>query len=121
MNSSTSKPAASLGRGRPRSLQKAEAILLAACQNFGRDGYLNARVSNIARDAGVTKVTVYSWYDGKLGFVQGRTATNARWLALPDNCRGRGRLGPRRLYETGGAPTHEPGDVTRGNWSQAYA
>ena len=49
-------------RGRP---DKRRAIMRAANLVFGRDGYTRATVDAIAREAGVSKKTIYNHFDDK--------------------------------------------------------
>ncbi len=49
--------------GRPQS--KRERILRAATDVFAQSGYFNAKVSEIAREAGVADGTIYLYFDGK--------------------------------------------------------
>lgn len=51
--------------GRPKSDEKHRAILNAASELFMSDGYERASMDAIAADAGVSKQTVYSHFDGK--------------------------------------------------------
>ncbi len=46
-------------------VEKRRAIVLAANRVFGRDGYMRATVDAIAREAGVSKKTIYNHFDGK--------------------------------------------------------
>lgn len=46
-------------------VEKRRAIVLAANRVFGRDGYMRATVESIAREAGVSKKTIYNHFDGK--------------------------------------------------------
>jgi len=49
----------------PRSQTKRERILRAAIDVFAQNGYFNAKVSEIARAAGVADGTIYLYFDGK--------------------------------------------------------
>jgi TetR/AcrR family fatty acid metabolism transcriptional regulator len=49
----------------PRSQSKRERILRAATDVFAQSGYFNAKVSDIARAAGVADGTIYLYFDGK--------------------------------------------------------
>lgn len=51
--------------GRPLDTAKSEAILEAAISAFGRNGFDGSSIEAIAKDAGVSKVTVYSRFDDK--------------------------------------------------------
>ena len=58
----TSRPA---GPGRPKDLGKRAAILLAAKRMFVRDGFEGVSMDQIAAEAGVSKLTVYSHFGDK--------------------------------------------------------
>ncbi len=58
------KPAAS-GPGRPKDLGKRAAILEAAKQLFAREGFNGVSMDQIAAEAGVSKLTVYSHFGDK--------------------------------------------------------
>jgi len=49
----------------PRPQSKRERILRAAIEVFAQSGYFNAKVSEIARTAGVADGTIYLYFDGK--------------------------------------------------------
>src|ERR1700686_2096641 len=49
----------------PRPQSKRERILRAATDVFAQNGYFNAKVSEIARAAGVADGTIYLYFDGK--------------------------------------------------------
>ena len=49
----------------PRPQSKRERILRAATDVFAQSGYFNAKVSEIARAAGVADGTIYLYFDGK--------------------------------------------------------
>jgi len=49
----------------PRPPSKRERILRAAIEVFAQSGYFNAKVSEIARAAGVADGTIYLYFDGK--------------------------------------------------------
>jgi len=49
----------------PRPQSKRERILRAAIDVFAQSGYFNAKVSEIARAAGVADGTIYLYFDGK--------------------------------------------------------
>src|SRR5437868_14478642 len=48
-----------------RGTSKRERILRAAIEVFARNGYFNAKVSEIAKAAGVADGTIYLYFDGK--------------------------------------------------------
>lgn len=54
-------------RGRPADAAKRAAILLAASRQFFERGFAAASIEQIAADAGVSKVTVYSHFGDKRG------------------------------------------------------
>ncbi|MGD9603529.1 MAG: TetR/AcrR family transcriptional regulator [Gammaproteobacteria bacterium] len=56
--------------GRPKDPEKREAILLAAARLFLEQGFERTTVDAIATQAGVSKLTVYSHFDGKEGLFQ---------------------------------------------------
>jgi TetR/AcrR family transcriptional repressor of mexJK operon len=58
----TSKPS---GPGRPKDLGKRAAILDAAKRLFAREGFAGASMDQIAAEAGVSKLTVYSHFGDK--------------------------------------------------------
>jgi len=53
--------------GRPSDLAKREAILDVASRRFMEDGYAATSIEQIAADAGVSKVTIYSHFGDKRG------------------------------------------------------
>jgi AcrR family transcriptional regulator len=55
--------------GRPRSESAHRAVLAAAASLVGRDGYGRVTVEAIAREAGVSKQTVYRWWPTKAAIV----------------------------------------------------
>src|SRR2546427_7371236 len=55
-----------MGRAAEAPLQtKRERILRAATEVFAQNGYFNAKVSDIAKAAGVADGTIYLYFDGK--------------------------------------------------------
>ncbi|GAB5349939.1 TetR/AcrR family transcriptional regulator [Alteriqipengyuania sp. 357] len=52
-------------KGRPRSEETREAILLAALRLLVRDGYANLSIEGVAREAGTGKSTIYRWWKGR--------------------------------------------------------
>ena len=62
---SSSKP-----RGRPRSEESREAILIAALKILIRDGYEKLTMEGVAREAGTGKSTIYRWWKGRAGLAQ---------------------------------------------------
>ncbi len=63
MSKAAGKPAA----GRPKDLEKRQAILESAARLFLEQGFERTTVDAIAARAGVSKLTVYSHFDGKQG------------------------------------------------------
>jgi AcrR family transcriptional regulator len=59
----------SRGPGRPRSESARQAILAATTQLIGRDGYGRVTMEAIAREAGVSKQTLYRWWPTKAAIV----------------------------------------------------
>jgi AcrR family transcriptional regulator len=57
------------GPGRPRSESARQAILAATTRLIGHDGYGRVTMEAIARDAGVSKQTVYRWWPTKAAIV----------------------------------------------------
>jgi AcrR family transcriptional regulator len=57
------------GPGRPRSEYARQAILAATTHLIGQDGYGRVTMEAIARDAGVSKQTVYRWWPTKAAIV----------------------------------------------------
>ncbi len=57
------------GPGRPRSESAHRAILAAAARLIERDGYGRVTMEAIAREAGVSKQTVYRWWPTKAAIV----------------------------------------------------
>ncbi|HEV7842368.1 MAG TPA: TetR/AcrR family transcriptional regulator, partial [Pyrinomonadaceae bacterium] len=55
----------SLSTARPPVADKREAILRAATRVFAGNGYFNAKVADIAREAGVADGTVYLYFKSK--------------------------------------------------------
>src|SRR5260221_13871695 len=65
---STASPAATVTPAAPTAFagtSKRECILRAATDVFARNGYFNAKVSEIAKAAGVADGTIYLYFDGK--------------------------------------------------------
>ena len=60
----TKKPAA-MSRGRGKSQEKRQLIVKAASELFVEQGYSNTSMDTIAREAGVSKQTLYSHFGGK--------------------------------------------------------
>lgn len=53
------------GPGRPKDIEKAEAIMIAAGQLFIQNGFSNVTMDTIAKKAGVSKLTVYNHFGSK--------------------------------------------------------
>lgn len=59
----------SRGPGRPRSEPARRAVLAAAVQLIGEEGYGRVTMEGIAREAGVSKQTIYRWWPTKAAIV----------------------------------------------------
>jgi len=59
------QPATQVTSEIPQPASKRERILRAATDVFAQNGYFNAKVSEIARTAGVADGTIYLYFDGK--------------------------------------------------------
>jgi AcrR family transcriptional regulator len=59
----------SRGPGRPRSEPVRQAVLAAAVHLIGEDGYGRLTMEGIAREAGVSKQTLYRWWPTKAAIV----------------------------------------------------
>jgi AcrR family transcriptional regulator len=66
---STQSPSRSRSRGRPRSEQARQAVLAAAGRLVEEDGYGRVTIEAIARQAGVSKQTIYRWWSTKAEIV----------------------------------------------------
>jgi AcrR family transcriptional regulator len=72
-------------RWRRRPEARPEEILRAALAEFGRAGYARARLSDIARRAGVSKATLYLYFASKQALLRALLQSQARaWLGPPD-------------------------------------
>lgn len=72
------------GPGRPKDLEKRRAILEAAKNLFIRHGYTGTSMDNIASEAGVSKLTVYSHFtDKETLFIEAVTACCEELLPDP--------------------------------------
>lgn len=60
----TSRP-----RGRPRSLDAQQAVLRAAFALAARDSLKSATIDAIARESGVSKMTIYKWWPSRLSLL----------------------------------------------------
>src|SRR5262245_55444187 len=58
-------PAAGMGKPTRKGRETDEAFRAAARKVFARDGYLNARISDIAAEAGKSVASFYNYYDTK--------------------------------------------------------
>jgi AcrR family transcriptional regulator len=68
-------------RWRRRPFARPEEILRAALAEFARAGYARARLGDIARRAGVSKATLYLYFDSKQALFQALTQSATRqWL-----------------------------------------
>src|SRR5437763_5776635 len=61
----TAPPPTTTGSDAFKGTSKRERILRAAVDVFARSGYFNAKVSEIAKAAGVADGTIYLYFDGK--------------------------------------------------------
>src|SRR5712692_8905871 len=66
---STQSPSRSRSRGRPRSEQARQAVLAAAGRLVEEYGYGRVTIEAIARQAGVSKQTIYRWWSTKAEIV----------------------------------------------------
>jgi len=68
-------------RWRRRPFERPEEILRAALAEFARAGYARARLGDIARRAGVSKATLYLYFDSKQALFQALAQSATReWL-----------------------------------------
>lgn len=71
----------------PLSPEKRAQVLQGAAMVFDRDGYEGASMSRIAQEAGVSKGTLYNYFDGKAelfaAYVAGRCATGLAQVFAP--------------------------------------
>ncbi len=59
------------------------ALLVAATDAFGRDGYVGTSLDDVAAEAGVTKGAIYSNFDGKIDlFIAVVEEIDAAWLSV---------------------------------------
>jgi TetR/AcrR family transcriptional repressor of mexJK operon len=72
-------------RGRPRDPERLRRVVDAAACHFLRDGYEHSSVEAIAAEAGVSKVTVYSYFPTKIALFEAVVAQTTTLLfpALP--------------------------------------
>ncbi len=83
--STPSKPVPRLsGPGRPKDLGKRAAILEAAKRLFAREGFAGASMDQIAAEAGVSKLTVYSHFGDKEALFAAAVRAKCEEL-LPDD------------------------------------
>ncbi|MEL6177430.1 MAG: TetR/AcrR family transcriptional regulator [Myxococcota bacterium] len=72
-----------MASGRERSgrgSNKRERILSAAVKVFARSGFYNAKISEIAREAGVADGTIYLYFDGKDNLLISAFEDRMKWL-----------------------------------------
>jgi len=72
-----------MASGRERSSRgsnKRERILSAAVKVFARSGFYNAKISEIAREAGVADGTIYLYFDGKDNLLISAFEDRMKWL-----------------------------------------
>ncbi|MEM9701608.1 MAG: TetR/AcrR family transcriptional regulator [Planctomycetota bacterium] len=84
-----SAPETTAGPGRPKSREKREQIIAAAQQLFLESGFEATSVDSVAALAGVSKATVYSHFDGKLGLFSAVVAarSDSSIDRLKESCR----------------------------------
>lgn len=71
--------------GRPRSNERVLAVLDAACHQFSQSGFDGATMDGVAEAAGVTKTTVYSYFNSKENlFLAALDAMRERLLSPKD-------------------------------------
>ena len=75
-------------RGRPRDLEKRDAILDAAGQLFSERGLAGASMEAVAERASVSKMTVYAHYPDKASLLTAVFARTVAGVAPPDFARG---------------------------------
>ncbi len=76
-------------RWRRRPFDRPEEILRAALDEFARAGYARARLGDIARRAGVSKATLYLYFDSKQALFEALARTASReWLHVEDAAAG---------------------------------
>jgi len=88
-------PARAAGPGRPKDLGKRAAILEAAKGLFSHDGYARTSMDQIAAEAGVSKLTVYSHFGDKEALFAAAVHARVQEL-LPDTLFEVERKGPLR-------------------------
>jgi TetR/AcrR family transcriptional regulator, mexJK operon transcriptional repressor len=71
-------------RGRPKDPQRREAILEAAKRLFAEHGYAGVSMEQLAREAGVSKLTLYSHFGGKEELFQEAVAEKCRAFTPPE-------------------------------------
>ena len=72
------------GPGRPKDLGKRAAILEAAKQLFAREGFAGASMDQIAAEAGVSKLTVYSHFGDKEALFAAAIRAKCEEMLPPD-------------------------------------
>lgn len=73
-------------RGRPRSVQTEEAILDSAYRLMAADGLVAATIDSIARDCGVSKMTIYKWWPSREALlIDAFLRQAASMLPIPDS------------------------------------
>jgi AcrR family transcriptional regulator len=85
-------------RGRPRDPERLRRIVEAANREFFARGYDNANLDTIAQTAGVSKMTVYSYFPSKNALFEGVIGT--RTDQVLGDLRGSMELDPQRPRET---------------------
>jgi AcrR family transcriptional regulator len=77
----TTKPEGTRGPGRPRSEKARTAILAAAMERLLDEGLHAMSMDDVARDAGVSKATIYRWWPSKERLALDSLSTE--WAATP--------------------------------------
>ncbi len=84
-NANPGAPEAGGGRGKPRDQAKRAAIVAAALEILATDGLAALTMERIAARAGVSKVTLYKWWDHRAAIaLEGLLAELQPTLAWPD-------------------------------------
>lgn len=72
-------------RGRPRSTESQGAILAATLRSLTEVGYQRLTIQGIARQAGVSKATIYRWWPSKAALVLEAAADHLDIGLVPDS------------------------------------
>jgi TetR/AcrR family transcriptional regulator, mexJK operon transcriptional repressor len=87
-NSAISAPLVRRARGRPRDLEKREAILEAASTLFFERGITATTVDSVAERAAVSKMTVYAYFADKPALLAAVFDRNTKSFRLPELAKG---------------------------------